>query len=239
MTRCTRLLKYPDRWTFPVHWSQNSPLYRFCTWEMTGRGLRDTDFGHFRYFFFLQISRSGRSHTWECRRRDFGGFRGCVNLTRVKLALIEPFLAYLRDLTHSFALCDRDMLRIVGKWYRCAFCAKDLCADCEAIDTHDNTHVFLVFKAAVDMQAFRCAVPHLFRISSLMVSCSLPADISLIWKAQMVVHLYYAEISTFHDMTMTNVTHDFCFVCQCYICNRPFSPTHLCRGLIRMGKVMY
>jgi len=63
--------------------------------------------------------------------------------------------AYLRDLTHTFALCDRHMFRIVGKWYRCAFCAKDLCADCEELDTHDNTHVFLVFKAPVDMKAFR------------------------------------------------------------------------------------
>ncbi|KAI0306089.1 hypothetical protein B0F90DRAFT_1695946 [Multifurca ochricompacta] len=63
--------------------------------------------------------------------------------------------AYLRDLTHAFALCDRHMMRIVGKWYRCAFCAKDLCADCEQLDTHDGTHVFLVFKAPVDMQAFR------------------------------------------------------------------------------------
>ncbi|KAI9510526.1 hypothetical protein F5148DRAFT_976610 [Russula earlei] len=63
--------------------------------------------------------------------------------------------AYLRDLTHAFALCDRDLRRIVGKWYRCAFCAKDLCADCEALDTHDNTHVFLVFKAPIDMQAFQ------------------------------------------------------------------------------------
>jgi hypothetical protein len=81
-------------------------------------------------------------------------------------------LAYLRDLTHSFALCDRDMVRIVGKWYRCAFCAKDLCADCEALDSHDDTHVFLVFKAPVDMHAFRCAVPFIFRISSLMPSCS-------------------------------------------------------------------
>lgn len=63
--------------------------------------------------------------------------------------------AYLRDLTHPFALCDRHLLRIVGKWYRCAFCAKDLCADCEELDTHDNTHIFLVFKAPVDMQKFR------------------------------------------------------------------------------------
>ena len=54
---------------------------------------------------------------------------------------------------------------IVGKWYRCAFCPKDLCADCEELDTHDNTHVFLVFKAPVDLEAFRCAVRHF--ISSL------------------------------------------------------------------------
>lgn len=82
-------------------------------------------------------------------------------------------LAYLRDLTHSFALCDRHMIRIVGKWYRCAFCAKDLCAECEALDSHDNTHVFLVFKAPVDMQAFQCAFPYTpHTIPSLMHSCS-------------------------------------------------------------------
>ncbi|KAI9429612.1 hypothetical protein H4582DRAFT_2088826 [Lactarius indigo] len=56
-----------------------------------------------------------------------------------------------------FALCDRHVSRgrIVGKWYRCAFCARDLCADCEALDTHDSTHAFLVFKAPVDKQVFR------------------------------------------------------------------------------------
>ncbi|KAI9433567.1 hypothetical protein H4582DRAFT_1986714 [Lactarius indigo] len=63
--------------------------------------------------------------------------------------------AYLRDLTHAFARCDRHMQRIVGKWYRCAFCAKDLCADCEVFDTHDGTHVFLVLKAPVDMKMSR------------------------------------------------------------------------------------
>ncbi|KAN0129825.1 hypothetical protein V8E53_012297 [Lactarius tabidus] len=62
---------------------------------------------------------------------------------------------YLRYLTHAFALCDRHMGKIVGKWYRCAYCSMDLCADCEAIDTHDKTHAFLVFKAPVDKHAFR------------------------------------------------------------------------------------
>ncbi|KAI0046964.1 hypothetical protein FA95DRAFT_1290328 [Auriscalpium vulgare] len=63
--------------------------------------------------------------------------------------------AYLLNLVHSFALCDRDLNRIRGKWFRCAYCAKDLCADCERVDTHDDTHAFLVLKAPVDMQSFR------------------------------------------------------------------------------------
>ncbi|THH16959.1 hypothetical protein EW146_g3752 [Bondarzewia mesenterica] len=63
--------------------------------------------------------------------------------------------AYLKDLLHKSALCDRHLTPIVGKWYRCAYCAKDLCADCEEIDEHDFTHVFIVFKAPVDMQLFK------------------------------------------------------------------------------------
>ncbi|SRR6266404_2218515 len=65
--------------------------------------------------------------------------------------------AYLGDLTHAFACCDGHVVKqnIVGKWYRCTFCPKDLCADCEAFDTHDSTHAFLVFKAPVDKRAFK------------------------------------------------------------------------------------
>lgn len=62
---------------------------------------------------------------------------------------------YLSFLVHSAALCDRCMERIRGAWYRCAYCGKDLCGDCEAVDTHDETHVFVVFKAPVDMPRFR------------------------------------------------------------------------------------
>ncbi|KIJ20721.1 hypothetical protein PAXINDRAFT_174193 [Paxillus involutus ATCC 200175] len=62
---------------------------------------------------------------------------------------------YLSFLVHSTALCDRCMERIHGAWFRCACCAKDLCGDCEALDTHDQTHVFVVFKAPVDMPQFR------------------------------------------------------------------------------------
>ncbi|KAH7913852.1 hypothetical protein BJ138DRAFT_1145144 [Hygrophoropsis aurantiaca] len=62
---------------------------------------------------------------------------------------------YLSFLVHSTALCDRCMERINGAWFRCAYCAKDLCGDCEALDTHDQTHIFVVFKAPVDLPHFR------------------------------------------------------------------------------------
>lgn len=74
------------------------------------------------------------------------------------LTIIEhsfPRTAYLRNLRHKSALCDRHMEPITGKWYRCVYCAKDLCAECEAIDEHDMTHCFMVFKAPVDIGLFR------------------------------------------------------------------------------------
>ncbi|TFY72282.1 hypothetical protein EVG20_g714 [Dentipellis fragilis] len=63
---------------------------------------------------------------------------------------------YLKTLRHPRAFCDRHMEPIFGKWLRCLYCAegKDLCTKCEAIDSHDNTHIFLEFKAPVDMQSF-------------------------------------------------------------------------------------
>ena len=41
------------------------------------------------------------------------------------------------------------MTAIQGEWFRCAYCPKDLCDTCEALDTHNNLHVFFVFKAPV------------------------------------------------------------------------------------------
>ena len=61
----------------------------------------------------------------------------------------SSYTEYLSFLVHSTALCDRCLERIHGAWFRCAYCAKDLCADCEAVDTHDETHLFVVFKAPV------------------------------------------------------------------------------------------
>ena len=51
------------------------------------------------------------------------------------------------------------MLHIVGEWFHCAYCPKDLCDSCAEVDTHDNTHLFVVFKSDVNMQIFRCAAP--------------------------------------------------------------------------------
>ena len=41
------------------------------------------------------------------------------------------------------------MTSIEGEWFRCAYCACDLCDTCEEVDTHDDTHVFMVFKSLV------------------------------------------------------------------------------------------
>ena len=59
------------------------------------------------------------------------------------------FVAYLGSLVNSSAICDRCMTSIEGEWFRCAYCACDLCDACEEMDTHDDTHVFMVFKSLV------------------------------------------------------------------------------------------
>jgi len=63
--------------------------------------------------------------------------------------------AYLKSLVHPAALCDRCLDCIHGVWFRCAYCGIDLCDTCEAVDTHDDTHVFMVFKSTIDMQLFK------------------------------------------------------------------------------------
>ncbi|PPQ62874.1 hypothetical protein CVT24_006272 [Panaeolus cyanescens] len=62
---------------------------------------------------------------------------------------------YLRHLIHSSAVCDRCMTCIQGEWFRCCYCARDLCEDCQEVDTHNDKHIFLVFKSSVDMQLFK------------------------------------------------------------------------------------
>lgn len=61
----------------------------------------------------------------------------------------HQIIEYLREVTNNSAVCDRCMLRISGEWFRCVYCAKDLCDACEAVDTHDDTHFFMVFKSLV------------------------------------------------------------------------------------------
>ncbi|KIM32725.1 hypothetical protein M408DRAFT_326470 [Serendipita vermifera MAFF 305830] len=63
--------------------------------------------------------------------------------------------AYLQTIVHRVALCDRCIQRIVGEWFHCAYCAKDLCDNCEAMDSHDASHLFVVFKSVVDMTVLR------------------------------------------------------------------------------------
>ncbi|EJD47428.1 hypothetical protein AURDEDRAFT_163643 [Auricularia subglabra TFB-10046 SS5] len=60
--------------------------------------------------------------------------------------------AYLLAVQHPATLCDGCAQRICGKWYRCVFCPTDLCADCEAVDSHDNSHLFVVFKSSVEIR---------------------------------------------------------------------------------------
>ncbi|KZP01547.1 hypothetical protein CALVIDRAFT_474143, partial [Calocera viscosa TUFC12733] len=63
--------------------------------------------------------------------------------------------AYLLNLVHLNTLCDICVEPIRGEWFRCVYCSKDLCADCEENDVHDPTHIFVVFKAPVDMNALK------------------------------------------------------------------------------------
>ena len=57
--------------------------------------------------------------------------------------------AYLSSLVHTAAICDRCMTCIEGAWFRCCYCPRDLCDGCQEVDTHDDTHIFLVFKSPV------------------------------------------------------------------------------------------
>ncbi|KAJ4478385.1 hypothetical protein J3R30DRAFT_3733992 [Lentinula aciculospora] len=68
---------------------------------------------------------------------------------------IENPPGYLRSIIHPKVLCDCCVAEIQGAWFHCAYCGKDLCSTCESVDTRDDTHVFLVLKALVDMPSLR------------------------------------------------------------------------------------
>ncbi|BEJ13657.1 hypothetical protein CspHIS471_0308310 [Cutaneotrichosporon sp. HIS471] len=67
--------------------------------------------------------------------------------------------SYLKHVLHSDTLCDIHSDQIRGIWLRCAHCAAgfDICSEAEVMASvsHDPTHVFVVFKAPVDMDRFR------------------------------------------------------------------------------------
>ncbi|GHJ88425.1 hypothetical protein NliqN6_4827 [Naganishia liquefaciens] len=65
--------------------------------------------------------------------------------------------AYLRCVEHRSTICDVHVGQIKGTWLRCVHCAGsfDVCLNCQAAADHDPTHIFVVFKAEVDMPKFR------------------------------------------------------------------------------------
>lgn len=65
---------------------------------------------------------------------------------------------YLITVSNRIAGCYKCYNMIEGKWYRCAYCGEDLCHACEAIGKHDDSHVFVVFKAEVNSDLFRTFV---------------------------------------------------------------------------------
>lgn len=72
----------------------------------------------------------------------------------------EPFLTdepkgYLQKLVHKPAVCDCCVEQIKGEWFRCVYCCRDLCHNCLQVDTHDESHFFIVFKSKVNMQTFK------------------------------------------------------------------------------------
>jgi len=73
----------------------------------------------------------------------------CVNANIETTPVDISSLDYLTSVVHSSAFCDLCMTPIQGEWFRCAYCTRDLCDACEEVDTHDDTHVFIVFKSLV------------------------------------------------------------------------------------------
>jgi len=62
---------------------------------------------------------------------------------------LTPCVGYLQTLMHKSAVCDCCFEQITGEWLRCVYCSRDLCHFCLQIDTHDDSHFFIVFKSKV------------------------------------------------------------------------------------------
>ena len=134
---CTRSLRFLDRST-----GRFSPPQGSCPSCM--------------FLFLAPISKSTPFYRYKVPAGPVGGPTPHVDPKGLqKRRFTAPFSShllcaeYLSFLVHPAALCDRCLDRIHGAWFRCAYCAKDLCGVCEALDTHDETHLFVVFKAPV------------------------------------------------------------------------------------------
>lgn len=97
-------------------------------------------------------------------RRNGSICKSLIVLYAVK-QVIKGETAHLQSMRHDHVLCDRHGRSIVGKWFHCVDCRRDLCAECEDLAEHDSSHVSIVFKSAVDTKVFRCVwLSNYFRI---------------------------------------------------------------------------
>lgn len=89
--------------------------------------------------------------------------RGLFSLGVNVIVSSEIPTAYLQTIQNRSAVCDRCVQRITGEWFRCVYCHKDLCEECEALDSHDASHLFIVFKSVVDTALLRYTYNLLWR----------------------------------------------------------------------------
>ncbi|KAJ7103924.1 hypothetical protein C8R44DRAFT_544667, partial [Mycena epipterygia] len=53
------------------------------------------------------------------------------------------------SLEHPSALCDRYIHGIQGLWLRCTYCVMEFCDTWEAVATHNDLHICMIFKSPV------------------------------------------------------------------------------------------
>ena len=106
---------------------------------------------------------------------------------------------YLSFVVHSTALCDRCLERIHGAWFRCAYCAKDLCGDCEALDTHDETHLFVVFKAPVRSTHKFFAPKHADSRVLARSICRNSGDVQATYKVEIYTNIYSRQFANLEN----------------------------------------
>ncbi len=131
----------------------NSPCFQICAWFLAFRCSVNLAFDANIDVLLIPLYRYKVPAGPLGGVHDSGNPRGTA-LFWIFTPLTEAYtvlanLAYLLRLVHDYAICEQCMTRITGEWFRCVYCAKDLCNDCETVDKHDNTHFYVVFKSSV------------------------------------------------------------------------------------------